>query len=163
MLALRFEHFAADTEDTSKPPSQLLSYLAHLQVSYEASYITSIPHAPSPVLSEARPLVPPRSHSMPGRNKPSPLGPPATSLAPPHPSIFPPHTPHPIPSSTESDRQYVQAQGTLLRAGTWGDGSAAPDSESFALVWSKLTGCWIAIFRMTVQVGRCSLARIYLA
>lgn len=150
LLTLRFEHFATDTEDTSRPPAELLSYLAHLQVSYEASYITSIPHSPSPTPSEARPPVPPRSHSMPTRGKPSPLAP---SLAPPHPSIFPPHTPHPIPSSADTDRQYVQAQGTLLRAGTWGDGSAAPDSETFALVWSRSAGCWIALFRWTVQVA----------
>ncbi|GJE92801.1 hypothetical protein PsYK624_089580 [Phanerochaete sordida] len=153
LLTLRFEHFATDTEDTSSPPAELLSYLAHLQVSYEASYITSIPQSASPAAGEARPPVPPRSHSMPVRNKPSPLAPPGASLAPPHPSIFPPSTPHPIPSSTESDRQYVQSQGTLLRAGTWGDGSAAPDSETFALVWSKAAGCWIAVFRMTIQVA----------
>ncbi|EKM54753.1 uncharacterized protein PHACADRAFT_29927 [Phanerochaete carnosa HHB-10118-sp] len=153
LLTLRFEHFATDTEDTSKPPAELLSYLAHLQISYEASYITSIPHATSPLLADARPPVPPRSHSMPGRNKPSPLAPLQPSLAPPHPSIFPPHTPHPIPSTTESDRQYVQAQGTLLRAGTWGDGSAVPDSEAFALVWSKLLGCWIAVFKIVVQIA----------
>ncbi|KIP06996.1 hypothetical protein PHLGIDRAFT_436056 [Phlebiopsis gigantea 11061_1 CR5-6] len=148
VLALRFEHASFDGEtDIQKPPAELLSFLTHVQVSYEATYITSLPQAPSPSPFDAgRPGVPPRSYSMPGRNKPTPL-------APPHPSIFPPHTPHPIPSSTESDRQYVQAQGTPLRSGTWGDGSASPDSEAFALVWSKRDSCWIAVFKLKIQVA----------
>lgn len=150
VLALRFEHVSFDGEtDIRKPPPELLSFLAHVQVSYEATYITSLPQAPSPSPMEmGRPAVPPRSHSMPARNKPTPLAPPQ-----PHPSIFPPHTPHPIPSTTDSDRQYIQSQGTPLRSSTWGDGSAPPNTEAFALIWSKRGGCWIAVFKMVVQVG----------
>ena len=149
ILVLRFGRASFEHEqDATKPPHELLSFLTHLQVSYEASYITSIPQPPSPApVDGARPGVPPRSHSMPpNRNKPSPL-------APPHPSIFPPHTPHPIPSTAESDRQYVQTQGTPLRSGTWGENTAPSGSEAFALVYSKLSGCWIAVFKMNIQVG----------
>ena len=158
MLALRFEHVYFDGEtDVTKPPPELLSFLAHVQVSYEATYITSLPQAPSPSpLEMARPPVPPRSHSIPvpARNKPAPLAPPQA-----HPSIFPPHTPLPIPSTADSDRQYVQAQGTPLRSATWGDGSAPPNSESFAMIWSKRDNCWIAVFKMNIQVGTSTVSR----
>ena len=51
-----------------------------------------------------------------------------------HPSIFPPHTPHPVPAAAESDRAYVQAQGTPLRAGTWGEGPGGA-GDAFVLMW----------------------------
>lgn len=155
LLTLRFEHTTFDEElKAGKPPAQLLSFLAHLQVSYDASYITSLPQAPSPTPELAHPPVPPRSHSIPSKAKSNTLTPP--SLAAPHPSIFPPTTPHPIPSASESDRRYVQAQGTPLRSGIWGEvvSTTGSDlSEAFVLVWSQSSRCWIAVFKLVVQVG----------
>ena len=98
--------------------------------------------------------VPPRSNSLAvptqGLN-----GPGAGMGGRPHPSIFPPHTPHPLPATAESDRQYMQAQGTPLRSGVWGergiDGSTA--EEKFALVWSKRDQVWVAVYKMMIQVG----------
>jgi hypothetical protein len=143
--------------DPEKPPASLLSYLAHLQISYEASYISSITQTPQGYGSDiGRPPIPPRSHSIQTNlratsNKSSPLAPPQQ-----HPSIFPPHTPHPIPSAAESDRQYVQAQGTPLRSGVWGEGTlttGSSPSETCALLWSANKFSWVAVFRMSVQVG----------
>ncbi|KAI0088084.1 TRAPP trafficking subunit Trs65-domain-containing protein [Irpex rosettiformis] len=159
LLTLHFEQSSLTGDiDPQKPPVHLLSYLAHLQVSYEASYISSIASTPSGYTTElSRPPVPPRAHSLntnvrasTASNKFSPLG-----LTVPgqhqHPSIFPPHTPHPIPSTAESDRQYVQAQGTPLRTGIWGEGSST--TETFALLWSKSRYAWVAVFRMSIQVA----------
>ncbi|KAI0338227.1 hypothetical protein BDW22DRAFT_801140 [Trametopsis cervina] len=157
ILTLRFEQSALNGDvDPLKPPANLLSYLAHLQVSYDASYISSITQPSSGyAVDGARPPVPPRSHSMQSTNlrvsanKQSPL-------APPHPSIFPPHTPHPIPSTAESDKQYVQSQGTPLRSGIWGEAPSIAGqvpSETFALLWSANSYSWVAVFRMSVQVA----------
>ncbi|KAI0686748.1 TRAPP trafficking subunit Trs65-domain-containing protein [Cytidiella melzeri] len=157
LLTLYFEQSSLNGDvDPQKPPANLLSYLAHLQISYEASYISSIAQAPSGYSIEIdKPSVPPRSHSILGvrapTNKPSPLAHPQQ-----HPSIFPPATPHPIPSTAESDRQYVQSQGTPLRSGIWGEGSLATGStpsETFALLWSASRHSWVAVFRMSVQVA----------
>ncbi|KAH8107648.1 TRAPP trafficking subunit Trs65-domain-containing protein [Cristinia sonorae] len=144
-LILRVEYPTVEEGDDKPktPPINLLAFLAHLQVTYDASYIASLP-------SDA-PIVPNRTHSMnraqAGQTK-------ASTLGAAHPSIFPPHTPNPVPSSTDSDRQYSQTQGTPLRAGVWGDGMAGDNiSEGFALLWSASDSCWIVVFKMTVQVS----------
>ena len=168
ILTLHFEQSSLTGDiDPQKPPADLLSYLAHLQVSYEASYISSIASSQPGYTTElSRPPVPPRAHSLNTNvrasttsNKSSPIG-----LTVPgqqqHPSIFPPHTPHPIPSTAESDRQYVQAQGTPLRTGIWGEGTNT--SETFALIWSKSRYAWVAVFRMSIQVGTSLLSTTYL-
>ncbi|KAI0074410.1 hypothetical protein K474DRAFT_1647966 [Panus rudis PR-1116 ss-1] len=135
--------------DPTKPPATLLSYLTHLQISYDASYIAPMPEPPpAPTPEPSGPPVPPRTVSV-QRNKPN-------ALLPVHPSIFPPSTPNPVPSTTDSDRQYVQAQGTPLRVGNWGEGSSDsqdPDKESFALLWSTKDRTWVAVYKMTIQVS----------
>ncbi|PCH35941.1 hypothetical protein WOLCODRAFT_126429 [Wolfiporia cocos MD-104 SS10] len=76
-------------------------------------------------------------------------------LAAAHPSIFPPSTPHPIPSAAESDRQYVQAQGTPLSSGVWGEqvlGSSRESTDAFALLWARDKREWVAVYRMSVLV-----------
>ncbi|CAL1706026.1 unnamed protein product [Somion occarium] len=153
VLLLRFgyEQFDEDgLEDTKprKPPISLLSFLAHLQISWDASYISSLPPPPSPSpTADGRPPVPSRTVSIPKTK--------ATSLMPVHPSIFPPSTPHPLPSTGDADRQYVQAQGTPLRFGVWGENSNLEDAqnEDFALLWSEKDKTWVAVYKMTVQVS----------
>ncbi|KAH9949090.1 TRAPP trafficking subunit Trs65-domain-containing protein [Amylocystis lapponica] len=153
LLTARFPHHAfsdEEPEEAPRPPIQLLSFLAHLQISYDASYISPsaalATSTPPPEL--ARPPIPPRTTSI-GPNKPGLL------LAV-HPSIFPPSTPHPIPAAAESDRKYVQAKGTPLAAGVWGEGAigAAGDaSEAFALLWAREDREWIAVYKMAVLVS----------
>lgn len=62
-----------------------------------------------------------------------------------------------MPSTGEADRQYVQAQGTPLRFGIWGESTDMKDSQakSFSLIWSGRDKTWIAIYKMTVQVCEC--------
>ncbi|GBE80412.1 hypothetical protein SCP_0301270 [Sparassis crispa] len=159
ILTIRFPHDSF--EDASQanaaakpdPPLQLLSFLAHLQVSYEASYISpTAPAALSATAPEiARPPVPPRTTSM-GKNKPALL------QAKQHPSIFPPNTPLPIPAAAKSDRKYVQAQGMLLASGVWGEdllgnNPSANSQDAFALLWAPETQEWVAVYRLSVLVS----------
>ncbi|KAI0762189.1 TRAPP trafficking subunit Trs65-domain-containing protein [Trametes elegans] len=144
VLTIRFP--APDEDGPSpKPPSVLLSFLSHLQISYETSYISpsalSAPDTPNTARLSLPP--PPRGSSMP-RTK-------SNNLLPGHPSIFPPSTPHPIPAAAESDRQYVQSQGTPLVSAIWGE-SETRDTEQFALLWDASERCWLAVYKMTVLV-----------
>lgn len=131
-----------------EPPRQLLSFLAHLQISYETSYISPSATAPDLPTNAARlSMPPPRTSSM-QRNRPGPL------LAG-HPSIFPPHTPHPIPAASESDLKYVQSQGTPLISAIWGE-SDSRGSEQFALLWDASERCWLALYKISILVCQSS-------
>lgn len=164
--------------DPQKPPIELLSFLAHLQVSYDASYIAPISQ---PVLSSisalgpgevslneplSRPTPPPRTHSIPvgSRSGSAQLLGPGTARQ--HPSIFPPHTPHPVPSAVGADRQYVQAQGTPLRAGVWGEGAlpgrtvGGAGADTLRVLWAGATREWVVVFKMSVAVSECLRALV---
>lgn len=117
------------------PPPHLLAFLSHVQVSYDATYISSVPIAQEP---QVRTAISPPSRPT------SLLGPSRRPR-----SIFPPTTPHPIPSAGEADRKYVNSEGTPLTVGIWGDN---PD-EAFQLLWSRKDKAWVAIFRLVVNVG----------
>lgn len=124
------------------PPPHLLALLSHMQVSYDAAYISS-----TPIVEEPQPSA---AVSPPSRTA-SLLGP-SRRLR----SIFPPSTPHPIPSAGEADRKYVKSEGTPLTAGIWGDN---PD-EAFQLLWSQKEKAWVAIFKLVVNVGKFILMRV---
>ncbi|KDQ55571.1 hypothetical protein JAAARDRAFT_195423 [Jaapia argillacea MUCL 33604] len=144
VLLLRMDHPSPDEPpDPQHPPIHLLSFLAHLQVSYEATYISSVPtlHAIQPPAS--RLSAPPRTSS---NNK---LAPRPSSL---HPTIFPPHTPNPTPSTAETDRQYVQSEGKPLAAGIWGESMFGDTADAFRLTWSTTDECWVAIYRLSLTV-----------
>ncbi|OSX65862.1 hypothetical protein POSPLADRAFT_1131738 [Postia placenta MAD-698-R-SB12] len=150
LLLVRFPGVTTEEEnEQAKPPANLLSFLAHLQIAYDASYISpsaSAHDASAPAIG--RPPVPPRNASI---NKSKP----ATLLAAVHPSIFPPSTPNPIPSAAEPDRQYVQVQGTPLASGVWGEqisSTSRESSEAFALLWARKEREWVAVYRMSVLV-----------
>lgn len=118
------------------PPPHLLAFLSHIQVSYDATYISSTPIVEE---SQASAIASPHSRTT------SLLGPSRRPR-----SIFPPTTPHPIPSAGEADRKYVKSEGTPLTAGIWGDN---PD-EAFQLLWSQKEKAWVAIFKLVVNVGK---------
>lgn len=125
--------------DRHNPPWSLVELLSHVQVSLEATYISQTPNQDVPNTTS---LVPPRTSSMPKGRPPSF-----------HPSIFPPNTPNPIPSTTESDRKYVQSEGTLLFSGIWGTRKATEESkEKFALLFSETQGIWIAVYELSLIV-----------
>ncbi|KAF9792921.1 TRAPP trafficking subunit Trs65-domain-containing protein [Thelephora terrestris] len=119
------------------PPPHLLAFLAHVQVSYDAAYISSAPIVEEPQANVAI-SPPPTSRTT------SLLGPSRRPR-----SIFPPTTPHPIPSAGEADRKYVKSEGTPLTTGIWGDN---PD-EAFQLLWSRKEKAWVAVFKLVVAVG----------
>ncbi|KAH9839023.1 TRAPP trafficking subunit Trs65-domain-containing protein [Rhodofomes roseus] len=152
LLIIRFPYAQDESEATPepRPPISLLSFLAHLQISYEASYIspfTSVPSTSSGAVPEiGRP--PPRTTSI---NKDKPV----SLLAAAHPTIFPPATPNPVPSAAKSDQQYVQSQGTQLTTGVWGEHHMGPTretSEAFSLLWAEDEHEWVAVYRMSVLV-----------
>ena len=128
------------------PPSHLLSFLSHLQISYETSYISPSSAAPDPINSSRLSMPPPRNSSM-QRNRPG-------HLLGGHPSIFPPHTPNPIPSAADSDLKYVQSQGTPLVSAIWGE-SQKHDKEAFALLWDSAENEWLAVYKMSILVRKC--------
>lgn len=115
--------------------------LAHVQVSLEASYISSQPTA-SGTPRTSRLLQTPRTGTLARPN----------NRLNPHPSILPPSTPNPMPSTGEQDRKYTTSEGTLLVANIWGSNTAEDSSEAFALLWSEAEACWIAVYRMVVTV-----------
>ncbi|KAG2154340.1 TRAPP trafficking subunit Trs65-domain-containing protein [Suillus bovinus] len=128
--------------DPKDPPTFLLDFLAHVQVSLEATYISQTPTTLPETPQTARVLAPPRTSSV---AKPRP-----TSL---HPSLFPPHTPNPTPSSTEKDRKYAQSEGTLLVASIWGHRPAGLSKEKFSLLYSEAKKAWLAVYELSLTVS----------
>jgi hypothetical protein len=145
---LHLEKPGEESVHPAHPPFTLLSFLAHAQVSYDATYIS---RASASTLS-APPLggTPPRTASVKqnarkGANVP--------------PGMFPVNTPSPTPVTTEQNRSYVCAEGVKLASGIWGE-EPGPVKErpveakdSFALLWDKTSGNWVAVYRMCVNVG----------
>ncbi|KAH7928893.1 hypothetical protein BV22DRAFT_162664 [Leucogyrophana mollusca] len=145
LLTVQVNHPSSDAPpDPFHPPQHLLDFLAHVQVSLEATYISQKPTSASDVPQSAHLTAPPRSTSV-GQTKPRPL-----SL---HPSIFPPHTPNPIPSTAEVDRKYVQSEGTLLLAAIWGQRASENSRERFALLFSESRNAWIAVYELSLIVS----------
>ncbi len=137
-------------DPTPQPPTKLLFYLARLQISYETSYISSSASPLEPTPPSRFSTAPPRNSSM-QRNRPD-------ALLGGSPSMFPPHTPHPIPSSSESDFKYVHSQGAPLVSAIWGE-SDNRDKEAFAVLWDPNERSWIAIYKMTILVCECLNSR----
>ena len=151
LLMLRIKPPAPSVpSDPNNPPELLLEFLSHLQVSLEATYISSTPQPgpnDTPRTPASRLSAPPRTSS---------LGPPKTSnrFTAHHPSILPPSTPHPTPSTGEQDRKYVSSEGTLLLANIWGANTADDSPESFSLLWSEEEEVWVAVYRLSLTVCR---------
>ena len=141
-LVLRIKHPAVENADNPEhPPHVLLDFLAHVQVSLEATYISAVPTvAEAPRTS--RILGTPRNSSM-----ARPSGRPN-----PHPSILPPSTPNPVPSTADQDRKYLASEGTMLVANIWGSSTAEGSSEGFTLLWSEEQQAWLAIYCMVITV-----------
>lgn len=128
--------------DPKNPPTFVLDFLAHVQVSLEATYISQTPTTLPETPQTARVLTPPRTSSI--------AKPRTTSL---HPSLFPPHTPNPTPSSTEKDRKYAQSEGTLLLASIWGHRPAGLSKEKFSLSYSEAKRAWLAVYELSLTVS----------
>lgn len=130
--------------DPRNPPKQLLSFLSHLQVSLEATYIASVPvSSGSPETPRtARLSAPPRTASLAAK----------LSARSAHPPIFPPNTPNPTPSSAETDRRYIKSEGTLLLASIWGQNPSEDSLEAFTLFWSEEEEMWVAVYRLSLTV-----------
>lgn len=121
-----------------KPPCLLLSFLNHLQVSIDASYISPIA-TDSPI--HGHPPVPIRTTSI---NKEAP------GLRAPV-QLLPPQTPRPMPKSDEPDEIYANAEGTMLKSFIWGDDLTELD-DSFRLLWSERDREWVAVYRLNMIV-----------
>jgi hypothetical protein len=131
--------------DPKDPPISLLEFLAHVQVSLEATYISQTPTTLPETPQTAQVLTPPRTSSVAGRTRP------ASS----HPSLFPPHTPNPIPSSADRDRKYAQSEGTLLLGSIWGHRPADLSKEKFSLLYSEARNSWLAVYELSLTVCEC--------
>ncbi|KAH8120123.1 TRAPP trafficking subunit Trs65-domain-containing protein [Phellopilus nigrolimitatus] len=145
-LAIRFKQQDQPSNllspDPFSPPALLLSFLNHLQVSVEATYISPTSNNLSP---NGRSPVPPVRTSSTGLTlKAKGLGVP--------PPIILPQTPSPVPSTSETDKRYVFSEGTLLKALIWGEESIE-DADSFRLLRSSQEKCWIAIYKLSVVVA----------
>lgn len=148
LLTFRIQHpTPAPPTDPGHPPPVLLSFLAHVQISLEATYISSVPTPNPEPLRTSKLSAPPR---------PSSFAKASSRLQPHHPSIFPPNTPNPTPSSAEHDRRYVTSEGTLLLASIWGQNTAEDSKEAFSLFWSDEENVWVAVYRLALTVGRLS-------
>ncbi|KAJ7167476.1 TRAPP trafficking subunit Trs65-domain-containing protein [Mycena filopes] len=142
LLTIRIDQpSTSTTKDPAHPPKELLTFISHLQISLEATYISSVPVGPSypDTPRTARLSAPPRTASLGAK-----LG--ARSA---HPPIFPPNTPNPTPSSAETDKRYLKSEGTLLLASIW---------ESFTLLWSEEEEVWVAVYRLALTVSFLRLA-----
>lgn len=128
--------------DPKDPPPSLLDFLAHVQVSLEATYISQTPTTLPETPQTPQVLAPPRTSSFAGKPRP------ASS----HPSLFPPHTPNPIPSSTDRDRKYAQSEGTLLFGSIWGHKPVNLSKERFSLLYSEARKAWLAVYELSLTV-----------
>ncbi|THH06373.1 hypothetical protein EW145_g4135 [Phellinidium pouzarii] len=142
-LAVRFPHQDQSPGLLSpaplSPPALLLSFLNHLQLSFEATYIPSTSQD-----------VPPNGHfaAMPIRTSSAGLTPKAKGVNVP---FFPPQTPSPVPSTSEMDKKYVFAEGTLLKSFIWGEDPTEED-DAFRLLWSSKEKCWVTIYKLSLPV-----------
>ena len=140
-------------DENGLTPIELLTFLTHLQISLDASYISPIPQEtpPPPAPSTGRLLGPPPA----GRAKPRGSSPTGSTVKPRPPPLVPPHTPNPTPQMAESDAKYAAAEGVQLLAYIWGDPSSADTErkEEFALGWSESCKEWNAMYRLEVPVG----------
>lgn len=133
--------------DQNAPPVLLLSFLGHLQVSLEATYIPPSPQNQS--INVHLPAPPVRSSSSMG------LTPRAKGLGVPLP-IFPPQTPSPKPTTSETDKKYVYSEGTLLKSLIWGE-DVTDNSDAFRFLRSSNEKCWIAVYKISLPVGMSEL------
>ncbi|KAJ7490314.1 TRAPP trafficking subunit Trs65-domain-containing protein [Mycena galericulata] len=139
----------SSSKDPEQPPKELLSFLSHLQISLEATYISSVPAGTNfpETPRTARLSAPPRTASLAklgGRSS--------------HPPIFPPSTPNPTPSSAETDKRYLKSEGTLLLASIWGQNPSQDLQEAFSLLWSDEEEVWVAVYRLSLTVSFLRLA-----
>ena len=148
-LTIRFKQYGSPgslSPSAFAPPVQLLSFLNHLQVSLEASYI---PPTPTEEPSDARLPAPPT------RTSSSLQTPKAKGLGIPLP-IFPPQTPSPKPSTSETDKKYVYSEGVPLKSFIWGE-DASEEADGFRFLRSSSLKYWVAIYKLTLPVGKCVL------
>ncbi|TDL28686.1 hypothetical protein BD410DRAFT_712172 [Rickenella mellea] len=129
-----------DSKSTISPV--VLTFLQHLQISLEATYIS--PQSDETPLGGTIGAVPARTPSSSrarqalGANVP----------------LFPPQTPNPTPVTVQSDQKYVNSEGTLLQSFIWGDRAAQTDeTDSFAILWSENEQTWSAVYRLSVIVA----------
>ncbi|KAL0571660.1 hypothetical protein V5O48_010300 [Marasmius crinis-equi] len=183
VLTARIPHPEEAEKRSHDPPPVLLSFLSHLQISLEASYISPTPDIPEHTTATPRSDAPPRSASLRGKRPMAlNLSPNPQAKAPPqthHPSILPPATPIPMPASGENDRRYAQSEGIMLCTRIWGgegpitlgdddddgeeeaerDGverkkrSEAKPKEAFHLVWSENEEVWVAAYKVVFTVA----------
>ena len=157
MLTVCIEHPSADvSEEPDKPPFDLLEFLAHLQVSLEATYISPIHTVTPDVGHTSRLPATPRTSSFGRLHVQSDALTPRADL---HPSIFPPYTPNPTPSTAGEDRRYIRSEGTLLLASIWGQNASEDSPEAFTLLWSRKHKIWVAVYRLGLTVCQHSLPR----
>ncbi|RDB17387.1 hypothetical protein Hypma_001684 [Hypsizygus marmoreus] len=148
LLIFRVEHpTPAIPADPDNPPQSLLSFLAHVQISLEASYISSVPAQDPGLLRPSKLSAPPRTAPLP---KGGSLRLQAQAH---HPSILPPNTPNPMPSSADHDRRYVTSEGTLLVASIWGQDTSEGSTEAFSLLWSEKEQLWVAVYRLSLTIA----------
>lgn len=146
LLLVKIDHPTPyEPADPEHPPEDLLSLLAHVQVSLEATYISPAPIPPPDNRGAMRLSAPPR-HPHSARPK---------SHLDVHPSIYPPNTPNPTPSSGDNDRRYANAEGTLLLASIWGQNTLSDIHEKFTLLWSQEEQVWVAVYQLGLTVGKC--------
>ncbi|KDQ27298.1 hypothetical protein PLEOSDRAFT_1064653, partial [Pleurotus ostreatus PC15] len=150
LVTLRINLPLSDTPvSQDKPPPELLSFLAHLQTTVEATYISSVPATLPDTPDTTRLSAPPRTGSLGLKITPRPGSQ--------HPSIYPPNTPNPTPLTADHDRKYVQAEGTLLMASIWGQSADEESGEAFCLLWSEEEQVWVAVYRLGLRISFVSL------
>lgn len=140
-------------DENGLAPIELLTFLTHLQISLDASYISPIHQeaSPAPTPSAGRLLGPPPA----GRAKPRGNSPTGSTVKQRPPPLVPPHTPNPMPQVAESDAKYAAAEGVQLLSYIWGDPNSADTErkDEFALGWSESGKEWNAMYRLEVPVG----------
>ncbi|KAF8064977.1 TRAPP trafficking subunit Trs65-domain-containing protein [Lyophyllum atratum] len=147
LLTVRIEHpTSTSSVDALHPPQALLTFLAHMQISLEATYISTVPTPNPDVLRTSRLSAPPRTAPLSKSNS-------RLQVHAHHPSILPPNTPNPTPSSADHDRRYVTSEGTLLLASIWGQNMAEDSKEAFSLLWSEEEQLWVAVYQLSLTIS----------
>ncbi|KAG8990728.1 hypothetical protein FRB94_013153 [Tulasnella sp. JGI-2019a] len=147
------------------PPAALGTFLSHLQISMEASYVS--PVVPFMTGGNGTPRTgTPSERANASENSPHGRPPLPTSIFPL--ALGPPNRKglrdsvlnslHPIPSTAAHDAAFVKAGegGAVVQSYIWGEGreKEAVDAvgKAFALLWSDEQEAWVAVYKLDIAV-----------
>ncbi|KAL7411827.1 TRAPP trafficking subunit Trs65-domain-containing protein [Mrakia frigida] len=146
--------------DRDEPSEEVVTFLSHLQITLESTYISALPPSPSTQTQQGSTYPFPPTPGLVPSTPTATLSPPrittsSPSASPgPTPSTrnFPPQTPNPTPSTGSSEeRRYARAEGVPVWSATWGN--TTKKRKEIILGRIDGEGSWIAVWELEAPVA----------